>query len=142
MKLAVIRLKGPVKMKKFVNDTFEMLRLYNKNFCVVLEDTPATKGMINKVKDFVTFGEIKDEIFNDLVSKRGEEYKDRIADSKGKINYSRKFFEFNGKKYKKYFRLGPPIGGFGRKGIKTAFVKSGASGYRGEKINDLLKRMI
>ena len=43
---------------------------------------------------------------------------------------------------KKFFRLSPPRKGFGRKGIKFAFTKGGALGYRGIKINDLIKRML
>jgi hypothetical protein len=49
---------------------------------------------------------------------------------------------FNGKEYKRYFRLSPAKGGLGRRGIKAAFAKSGALGNRGEKINDLIRRMV
>ena len=43
---------------------------------------------------------------------------------------------------KKVFRLKPPSKGFERKGIKMSFKEGGALGYRGEKINELLERMI
>ena len=32
--------------------------------------------------------------------------------------------------------------GYGRKGIKTPFSKGGALGYRGDKINDMIQRMM
>ena len=41
--------------------------------------------------------------------------------------------------FKPVFRMSPPKKGF--EGIKQAFPK-GALGYRGEKINDLLERMM
>lgn len=141
-KIAVIRVRGRINIRKQIKDTFDMIRLYNKNYCVVLESTPQNMGMINKVKDFVTCGEIEEGLFNELIAKRGEEYTGREKDSKGKIDYSRKYFEIDGRKYKKYFRLNPPKKGYGRKGTKKPFSKGGALGNRGDKINDLLKRMI
>ncbi len=140
-KIAVIRVRGPVRVKTKINDTLSMLRLYNKNCCVVVPATQAYLGMIKKSKDYVTYGEINDETFKILVEKKGEEYKGREKDSRGKITYN-KFFVHDNKKYKKFFRLSPPKKGFERKGIKISFNAGGALGYRGEKINDLIKRMI
>lgn len=138
-KLAVVRIRGITGIKKDIKDTLKMLCLYHNNYCVVLNSNML--GMIRKVKDYVTWGEIDDETYRLLVEKRGEEFKGRITDSKKKINY-KKFIVINNKKYKKYFRLSPPRGGFERKGIKTPFTKSGALGYRKEKINDLIKKMV
>ena len=60
---------------------------------------------------------------------------------KGKIDYN-KFVDVDGKKIKKIFRLNSPKRGYGRKGTKVSFKNSGALGYRGDKINDLIMRMI
>jgi large subunit ribosomal protein L30 len=138
-KLAVIRIRGITGIEKGIKDTLSMLCLYHNNYCVVVNDS--LLGMIKKVKDYVTWGEIDDETYKLLVEKRGEEYKGRITDTKKKINY-KKFIIINNKKYKKYFRLSPPRGGFERKGIKVPFTKNGALGYRKEKINDLIKKMV
>ena len=46
------------------------------------------------------------------------------------------------RKDKKMINLHPPRGGFERKGIKIPFKVGGALGYRGEKISDLIKRML
>ena len=43
---------------------------------------------------------------------------------------------------KPFFRLKPPIKGFERKGIKTPFSMGGVLGYRKEKINNLIIRML
>ena len=94
-----------------------MLRLFKKNFCVLLDDTPDMRGMLIKVKDYVTWGEIDDETLKSLKEKRSD-------------------------KDKKFFRLNPPKKGFGRKGIKVPFGIGGALGDRKEKINDLINRMV
>ena len=140
-KIAAIRVRGLIGIKDTVEYTLKMLRLYRKNYCTVVPDTPTSMGMLQKSKDFITWGEIDDETFKLIVDKRGESFHGKEKDSKEKISYD-DFILVNNKKIKKYFRLNPPRKGFGRKGIKSSFVNGGALGYRGEKINDLIKRMI
>lgn len=115
-KIAVIRITGNVRIKEEIRSTLDMLNLPRKNCCVVVSATPSTLGMINKVKDFVTYGDIDEETMKLLNEKRG--------------------------KGKKYFALHPPRKGYGRKGTKLPFKLGGALGPRKEKINDLIKRMI
>lgn len=124
--VAVIRLRGKIGLKKSVKDTLEMLRLYRKNYCIVIDSTPSNLGMIEKVKDYITWGEIDDETLKLLVETRGERGKDKQGKSI----------------VKKFFRLAPPRKGFERKGIKVQFSVGGALSYRGEKINDLIRRMV
>lgn len=140
-KIAIIRIRGLAGIKKDIKDTLNILRLYRKNFCVIVSDSPNYIGMIKKIMSYVTYGEIDDETEKILFEKRGEEYKGRLKDLRGKIEY-KKFVEFNGKKYKPFFRLNNPKGGFERKGIKMPFTKGGVLGPRKEKINDLIKRMV
>lgn len=120
-KIAVIRVRGPVNVRKVTENTLKMLRLQRKNSCVVVPNTPSFIGMIHKVKDYVTWGIIDEETLNLLTEKRGEK---------------------TGDKLKPFFRLNPPVKGFGRKGIKKAFVVGGALGDRKEKVNDLIRRML
>lgn len=130
-KLAVVLVRGMVKVVKPVKETLMMLNLHRKNHGVVVDNTPTYKGMLLKVKDYVTWGEIDDVTFAELVQKRGE-----LLQGRGKA------LEVNGKKYKRYFALNPPRKGFGRNGIKRSFTIGGALGDRGEKMNDLVKRML
>ena len=125
-KIAIVRVRGDVNLKKTLKDTLKMLKLYRKNYCVIYDAKPSILGMVNKVKDYVTWGEIDQETLNLLIEKRGEKTKNK----KGK------------ELLKPFFRLAPPRKGFGRKGIKLPFHLSGALGNRKEKINDLIKRMI
>lgn len=139
--LAAIRVRGLTGIKDTVEDTLKMLKLYRKNYCSVVPNNPVNVGMLNKTKDYITWGEIDDGTFKTLVDKRGEEFKERLTDSKKKIKYN-KFITANNKKIKKYFRLSPPRKGFERKGIKKSYQVGGALGYRGDAINNLIKRMI
>ena len=138
---AAIRVRGRTQIRTKVEDTLKMLRLYKNNYCSIFPNNPVYAGMLKKAKDYITWGEIDDETFKILVEKRGEQFNGVEKDSKEKIKYN-DFFVLDNKKYKKYFRLNAPKRGFGRKGIKHPFANGGALGYRGEKINELIKRMI
>lgn len=140
-RIAVIRVRGSIKVDKKINRILDILRLYKNNFCTVVPGNEKYMGMIKKVKDYVTWGEISDDVFDELVDKRGEEFKGREEDKKSKIKYN-KYIKIGEKKYKKFFRLNMPKKGFGRKGVKVSFSTGGALGYRGDKINDLIKRMM
>ncbi len=139
--VAIIRVRGKNKISKEMNHTLDMLRLYNNNYCVLIPSTPAIKGMIQKVKDYITWGETDEKMLSELVEKRGEEFKGAESDKQGKLNYKR-FIEIKGKKIKPFFRLNPPKKGYGRKGIKVPFKLGGALGNRKEKINELIRRML
>ena len=154
-KIAVIRIRGVHGLKREVRDTFKLLRLYKKNYAVIIDNTPHYIGMLTKIKDYVTWGELSPETFKSLLEKRGRlAGKKRITPEylKQKNNsdfdtFTKDFFE--SKKYikdvpglKAFFRLAPPRKGFERKGIKVPFSLGGVLGYRKEKINDLLQRMI
>ena len=139
--LVAIRIRGLTKIKTKIEDTLQMLRLYKNNYCSVFPNNPVYEGMLKKSKDYITWGEIDEETLKLLVEKRGEEFTGREEDTNSKIKYN-DFFVSNKKKYKKYFRLNSPKKGFGRKGIKHPFANGGTLGYRGNKINDLIKRML
>ncbi len=139
-KLAVVLIRGMVNMTGSVKRTLALLNLTRKNHCVVIINNPVNLGMVKKVKDYVTWGPVTEETFKELVDKRGKEYTARLTDSRNKYSY--RALDINGKKYRPFFTLNPPKKGFGRKGIKVAFKVGGALGDRGDKINDLIKRMV
>ena len=140
-KLAVVLVRGLVGVKRTVKDTINMINLTKVNQCVIIDANPINIGMLKKAKDYITWGEIDDKSFQELVEKRGREFKGSEQDLNGKYTY-RKFFEFNGKKYKKTFCLNPPRKSFGRKGVKKPFSMGGALGNRGKEMVDLIKRML
>ena len=140
-KIAAVRIRGLTEIKTTIKDTLKMLRLYKNNYCAVFPNNEFYLGMLKKSKDYITWGEIDEETLKMLVEKRGEQFKGRQADSKGKIAYN-DFFVFGNIKYKKFFRLNAPRKGFGRKGVKHPFTSGGALGYRGTAISELIRRMI
>jgi large subunit ribosomal protein L30 len=115
--IAVVRVRSSPRMSQQEEDTLHMLHLDVPNSCVVISDAANTMGMVHKVQGVLTWGEVSDEVVAALRKKAND----------AKANA---------------FRLNPPRKGYGRKGIKVAFSQSGALGYRGEKINDLIKRML
>lgn len=123
-KIAVIRVRGTSRAKNAIDDTLHMLRLYRKHYLVIVPQNDSMMGMIKKVKDYVTWGEITPETEKTVQEKRGEKDPE------------------NPKALKPFFRLQPPRKGWERGGIKTPYGLGGALGYRGEKINELLSRMI
>ncbi|HIH17835.1 MAG TPA: 50S ribosomal protein L30 [Nanoarchaeota archaeon] len=143
--LAVIRIRGKLDKSKEVKETFERLRLRRKHVCVLLPENESNKGMIHKVKDFVTYGEINKETLKELLEKRGklagdnkitslkEDFIDSLMAGKAKLADAG---------IKPFFRLAPPRQGFGKIGIKKGFAEKGALGYRGKEINALLKKMM
>jgi len=131
-KIAAIRIRGVTGVRGDIADTMDLLRLYRKNFCVVLESSPGVLGMVKKAKDYITYGELDDETYKLLVEKRGEPAPEN----------PKYFAEHLGKKLKPFFRLSPPRGGFERGGIKYSFKEKGVLGYRGAAINSLIRRML
>ncbi len=123
-KVAIVRIRGSIGSLQKVKDTLNMLCLYRRNYCSVHNKTESILGMIHVIKDYVTWGEIDDASLKELVEKKAE---------KNPRDETRT---------KKFFRLAPPRGGFERKGIKTPFTLGGALGYRGDKIKELIKKMI
>ena len=154
-RIGVIRLRGTIGMKKDVKDTLKMLRLNSKNQCIVIKNNPANVGMIKKAKDYITWGEINEKTFMELLKQRGRIVgKKKLTEEyiKEKLNISvdqfiKEFFDLKRELkhipgIKLSFRLKPPVGGFERKGIKIPFSLGGAIGYRKDKINDLILKML
>lgn len=120
-KIAIIRIRGTNDVKREIENTLRMLHLHKKHTCSVYPNTPETLGMVEKCKDYVTYGTIDEETYKLLVEKRGMKKEGKLVN---------------------YFHLQPPRGGFERKGIKTPFSMKGALGDRKEKITLLIKKMI
>lgn len=114
--IAVVRVRGSINVNTEIVDTLNMLHLGKKNSCIVFVPTDSAMGMIRKAKDYITWGEISEETLALLTDKR--------------------------KAKNKSFHLNPPKKGFGRKGVKVPFSKGGALGYRKDKMNDLITRML
>ncbi|ASJ00120.1 50S ribosomal protein L30 [Thermococcus gorgonarius] len=153
-KLALIRLRSGIRARGEVRDTLAMLRLHRINHLVIVDDTPSYRGMIQKVKDYITWGEIDKETLVKLLRKRGRLVGNKpITDEYVQEKLGMTLEEFaekviNGEmklrdlpNIKPVFRLHPPRGGL-KGSKKRSFKEGGVLGYRGEKINELIERML
>jgi large subunit ribosomal protein L30 len=140
--LAVIRLRGSVNMNREVEDTMRMLRLRRVNHCVLVPDDKNFSGMLNKARNWITWGNISPGMLEELVSKRGRMEGNRKIDGKEAKSIAKKIIKDKSLRdagIKPVFRLSPPRKG--HRPIKLPYPRGG-SGPRGEKINELLRRMI
>ena len=139
---AVIRVRGPVNVRSDIEDTLDMLRLNRVNHCVLIPGDPSHAGMLRKAEECITWGEINQQTLEKLLFKRGMAGGKRVEKASAgelanKIISAGRVADDS--KLKPVFRLNPPSKGY--KAIRRFYPK-GALGYRGEKINELLKRMV
>ncbi len=152
MAFAVIRLRSSRKKKNKIDDTLDMLRLNRINHCTIVPENTTYKGMLNKVKDLITWGELEEDVLLEMLKNRSdvsvEEMEKEIKDQTEYENIE-EFAEAVSKDQvtidevdglQNIFRMHPPQGGY--KSIKRPYRNSGSLGYRGDAINELLMRMI
>ncbi len=153
-KLAVVRIKGTADIREDVKDTLKLLHLTRPNYCKVSDDNDSIRGMLEKIKETVTWGEINPETLEKLLLKRGEiKGGDPVTDevvqdetsyetagefAEAVCNGEARLEEING--LKDVFRLHAPKKGY--ESTRRSVGHGGALGDRGEKINELILRMI
>ena len=154
MMYAAIRVRGTVNIKPDIKKTLQLLNLTRANHCILLEEKPSIRGMLQVAKDYLTWGEIDKDILIKLITTRGKLEGDKgltenylkSATSYNTIDKLSQAIIDNKFKYKEIpnvkpiFRLSPPKKGY--KGIKKSYANKGALGYRGKEINLLIERMI
>lgn len=116
--ILAIRLRGTCSIKQDIEDTLQMLGLKRRYSAALLEPDDVVMGMVRKVANFITWGEASPETLAAL------KQAGKLAKKAGH-GYS--------------FGLKPPAKGL--KAIKLNWPK-GDLGYRGDAINELVKRMI
>lgn len=152
--LALIRLRGKVGIRKEYEYVFKLMHLTRKNHVTLLEETKSNLGMIRKIKDYSTWGEVSSETLFLLLEKKGKLRgnkkltNDYVKNELGfpsiaelaQAIYASEINLWKLPNVKPIFRLHPPRKGF-RKSIRRPYP-NGELGYRGEDINKLLSRMM
>ena len=152
--LVAVRVRGVSDISQENKDTLKMLQLTRNCHATLIDDRPSYLGMLRKAQHYVTWGEISKENIARLLRERGklvgekkltDEYAQEVgykslddlaeAAYKVEVEYGRL------PEVKPVFRLHPPKKGYKGK-VKRSFAAGGVTGYRGEAINDLIKRMI
>jgi len=152
---AILRVRGPIKVNVDIEHTMKLLRLTRVNHCVIYPEDKKIKGMLFKIRNMVTYGEITKETLKKMLVKRGFVYSDKGKLLKFKEQYADEKAidklvddlisgkaKINDLNLKPVFRLKPPTKGYDRKGIKKTFKEGGVLGYRADHINKLLLKMI
>jgi large subunit ribosomal protein L30 len=154
MTYAVVRVRGTVNVNPDIKKTLELMNLRRVNHCVLIDEKPSEKGMLQVAKDYVTWGEIEKDVLSKLIISRGKLEGDKSltpeslksltsfsdVDSLAKAIIDNKFRYKDIPNIKPIFRLNPPKKGY--RTIKRSFACKGSLGYRGKQINKLIERMI
>ncbi len=152
--LVVVKIRGTISAQRETRETLDFLHLLHTNHAVLIDSRPSYKGMLQRVNSYVTYGEPSKETVAMMLQKRarlagdkkltGEYIKKAGYNSIGDlaeaiVNCKVQFQKLPD--VQPLFKLHPPSKGYKGK-TKKGFKAGGEAGYRGEAINDLVKRMI
>lgn len=151
--ILAIRIRGQINASRRIEDTLQMLRIDRNNYASLLDDRPDYKGMLQKAKDYITWGEPSEDTIKLILQKRAEVpggkklnenkvkklgFESIEALAKALYNCEININKIEG--LKPFFRMHPPKKGF-KRSVKKPYNSKGELGYRGEAINELAKRM-
>jgi large subunit ribosomal protein L30 len=152
--LVVVKIRGLVRAQKETRETLQFLHLLHTNHAVLIDSRPAYIGMLQRVNSYVTYGEPAKEtvammlqkrarlagdkkLTDEYVQKAGYKSVDDLAEAI--VNCKVQFQKLPD--VQPLFKLHPPSKGYKGK-TKKGYNAGGEAGYRGEAINELVKRMI
>jgi large subunit ribosomal protein L30 len=152
--MVVVRVRGHAKIQWRTVETMTRMKLTRVNHCVVLPKSATTDGMLQRVKDYVTWGEMSHEGLARLLFQRGEVVGgERLTDAYVKDNSKftsilsfAKALEAGEAKIsdvkglKPVVRLPPPRHGY--ESTRRSYVDGGSLGYRGKEMEKLVDRML
>jgi large subunit ribosomal protein L30 len=156
MSWIVVRVRSNVNVERSIRETMGHLNLTKVNHAVIVPENEQYRGMLQKAKDYITWGEATEDLVEKMLSHRGRmsgdspltdslvsentDYKNIGDFAKAIVSNDSTVKQVPG--LKRVFRLHPPRGPKGWGGIKRSFVLGGALGYRGDSIDSLVERMI
>ena len=135
--ILAIRISGHVEMPKDAEETLFRMRMRKKYSAVLLKETKESQNLLQVVRNFIAFGKIDQKTLEELLSKRAKSLDKKKVDAKRTAEIIlTEGIEKAG--IKPFFRLHPP-----RKGIDSKLhYPKGVLGDNGDKINDLVRRML
>ncbi len=151
--IVVVKVRGEISARRESKETLAMLHLSHSNHGIIIDSRPSYLGMLQRVHNYVTWGEVTKETVALMLTKRGklvggkaltEEnvqtlgYKsiDELAEALFTCKVDQRKLAMQPR-----FRLHPPKKGYKGK-TKKSFQAGGEAGYRGEAINKLVQRMV
>jgi len=156
MTFLIVRVRSDRGVERSIRDTMAMMNLTRVNHATIVPENSTYAGMLQKSKDFVTWGVVDAGTIENLLKERGRMVGDKPVDdaaikagsdfksvkdfSKALASGEATMKSVDG--LKPVLRLHPPRGSKGWGGIKRAYSVGGALGFRGEEISSLAERMI
>ena len=156
MTFLIVRVRSDRGVERSIRDTMAMMNLTRVNHATIVPENSTYAGMLQKAKDFVTWGVVDagtienllkergrmvgDKPVNDAAIKAGSDFKSVKDFAKALASGEASMKSVDG--LKPVLRLHPPRGSKGWGGIKRAYSVGGALGFRGEEISSLAERMI
>ena len=156
MSWIVVRARSNVGVERTIRETMSYLNLTKVNHAVIIPENEQYRGMLQKAKDYVTWGNADAETVEAMLQERGRmsgdsqltddivsdatSYKSISDFAKAIVDDEATVKDVPG--LKRVFRLHPPRGAKGWGGIKRSYVVGGALGSRGDDIKGLVERMI
>ena len=152
--IVAVKVRGEVSAQREARETIALLGLKHTNHAVIIDSRPAYLGMLQRAQSYVTWGEASKETVVAMLTQRakiggGKKLTDKYAQKLGfksiedladaVFNCEAEVSKLDG--VQKTFRLRPPKKGYKGK-TKKSFRAGGEAGYRGEAINELVKRMV
>jgi large subunit ribosomal protein L30 len=152
--LLVVNLRGLVNTRTSVRQTLEQLKLMRRFNATIIPNNRMSRGMLQSAKEHVAWCKLDEPIAEKLVSKRLEISngrkvpEDKLKELTGMSTFSElasglvsgKVRLNEGDKFRQFFRLSPPRGGF-KRSTRRQYGEGGALGPNKELI-DLVEKMI
>ena len=82
MSWAVVRVRGSVNVNPKIKETMRLMKLNRVNHCVIVPENDTYTGMLNIIKDYVTWGEVDSETTELLLQNSGK--------TSGNLSFSKK----------------------------------------------------
>ena len=156
MAFVVVRARSDVGVERSIKETMHYMNLTRVNHAVIIPDNPQYRGMLQKAKDYITWGEADAGLVERMLAERGRMVGDApltdaiVAEHTAHssiADFAQAIVAGEAKvkdvpNLKRVFRLHPPRGTKGWGGIKRSYVVGGALGSRGNDIGALVDRMI
>jgi len=151
MSYGIVRIRGDADTPGDVGDTFDMLNLSQTNAFTVVPDEDTYRGMVQKVNDYVAYGEPDVATVALLLEERGETLEDGDVDEEFAAEQGYDSVKdlaeavVSGETTLRdagvdpTLRLHPPRKG--HDGIKHSYKQGGVLGNHGDSIDELLRRM-
>lgn len=150
MSWMVVRVRGGIHARHDIVETLDFLHLSRPNHATVVPEEASFRGMLHKVQGYVTWGEADSETVRLLLDSRGETPDGQRLTAAGAAapapdldGLSTEIVRSGLSRtagVRPLFRLKAPKGGW--RSTKKPFALGGALGYRGAKINELVRRMV